>query len=72
MQKSLTTQDVILRMPDILKITGLSISTIWRFEKKGIFPKRRKIGLRAIGWKQSEIDEWLTTRTSQEGLRHEN
>lgn len=54
--------DRILRAPDVQRITGLSMSTIWRQEKTGLFPKRRVIGAKAVGWLESEINDWLSSR----------
>jgi prophage regulatory protein len=52
----------ILRWDDLVKITGLSKRTIARYELEGTFPKRRKIGKVAVGWLESEVDEWMLSR----------
>ena len=49
----------ILKLPTVRQLTGLSTSSIWRYEQNGKFPGRRKIGDRAIGWLESEIIEWI-------------
>ena len=48
-----------LRLPRVREVTGLSTSTIWRLEQEGKFPKRRRIGKRAIAWLESEIKHWV-------------
>jgi prophage regulatory protein len=48
-----------LRLPDCIRLTGLSKSTIWRLERLGRFPKRRKISICAVGWPDHEVQEWL-------------
>ncbi len=53
--------DSILRWPQVAKLTNLSRTTIWRMEKEGTFPKRVKIGPHSVGWKSSDIQEWLKT-----------
>lgn len=53
------TKDSNLRLPQVKKATGLSTSTIWRLEKEGLFPKRRKISKRAVAWLSSEIDSYI-------------
>lgn len=40
-------------------MTGLSTSTIWRKEQNAEFPKRKKLGQRAVGWLYSEIFGWI-------------
>lgn len=51
----------LIRKSEILKITGLSYSTIWRLEKAGQFPKRRKVGSYSVAWLESEIKEWIAS-----------
>ncbi len=52
----------ILRRPDVTSITGLSRSTIYALMEKGAFPKQVKLGSRAVGWLESEIENWLRCR----------
>ena len=49
----------ILRIPDVVERTGLSQTTIWRRERDGEFPRRRRLGENSVGWLESEVDEWL-------------
>lgn len=52
----------ILRFNQIRELTGLSKSTIDRLERAGKFPKRIKIGPRAIGWVQKEVDRFINEK----------
>lgn len=52
-----------IRMPDVLKKTGLSRSTIRTLEKKGDFPKRMYLSVRCVAWEAEEVDEWLEKRS---------
>jgi prophage regulatory protein len=58
-------QDRILRLPQVIALTSLSPATIDRQEKIGHFPRRRRIGLRAVGWLESEIQAWLSNRVQK-------
>lgn len=49
----------ILRLPAVKARTGLSRSTIYRRISNGDFPRPVSLGGRAVGWLESEIDEWL-------------
>lgn len=49
----------ILRLPEVKKRTGLSRSTIYLRISNGGFPKPISLGGRAVGWLDSEIDEWI-------------
>jgi prophage regulatory protein len=38
---------------------GLSCSTIYMMMSEGRFPRPIKIGRRAVGWRVSDVEEWL-------------
>ena len=42
---------------------GLSCSTIYMMMSEGRFPRPLKIGRRAVGWRASDVEEWLKTLT---------
>ena len=52
----------VIRKRELFKMIPLSDATIWRLEKKGLFPKRFTLGGRAVGWFADEIDEWLDSK----------
>ena len=52
-------EDKIIRKHDLLKIIGVSHPTIWRWEKRGNFPKRIPLGKNSTGWLASEIKAWM-------------
>lgn len=49
----------ILRLPDVLKRTGLARSTLYLRIAQGLFPKPISLGFRSVGWLESEIDQWI-------------
>jgi prophage regulatory protein len=51
-----------LRFSAVRDRTGLSRSTIWRLERRGMFPKHRRISTNAVAWLEQEINEWLLAR----------
>lgn len=53
-----------LRKPEVLARVGVAWITILRWEKQGLFPKRRKIGQRVVAWVESEIDDWCANKVS--------
>ena len=57
--------EVILRLPLVKSRTGLSRSTIYLRVKEGSFPKPVSLGARAVGWLESEIDDWLEQQIRQ-------
>lgn len=58
--KTIEESNRILRIDQVAAMVGLSRSTLWRLEKESMFPKRKIIGARAIGWLYSDIKEWMT------------
>lgn len=57
-----TNLESILRLDAVKKCTGLSRSSIYAFVKNGNFPAPLNLGVRSIGWRQSDIEAWLSTR----------
>jgi len=54
----------ILRLPQVLEVTGLSRSTIYAYITEGLFPKQVAIGERAVGWVSDDIEQWLEEKIS--------
>lgn len=49
----------ILRRADVTAITGLSLSTISRMERRGEFPRRVRLSESAVGWLEGEVHAWV-------------
>ena len=49
----------VLKFPELHTKTGLARSTVFKLEKQGKFPKRRKLGNKAVRWLESEVDQWI-------------
>ena len=52
----------LLRFKEVREMVGLSRSTIWRMEREGLFPPRKKISRNATAWLEEEIRDWIATR----------
>ncbi|MBF0629285.1 MAG: AlpA family transcriptional regulator [Magnetococcales bacterium] len=55
----------VLRLPAVKARTGLSRTSIHMQVTNGTFPKPVKLGLRAIGWLESDIDDWIAQKVAQ-------
>jgi len=55
----------ILRIGDVIQKTALSRSQIYRLIALKDFPPQIRLGLRAAGWIEDEIDGWLLDRITQ-------
>ncbi len=58
------TNDRIIRSKEVIEMTGLSRTTLWRMEKYKSFPARVSLGKGSVGWKLSEVQSWLSSRKS--------
>jgi prophage regulatory protein len=59
----------ILRLPQVCEVTGLCRSMIYQLEADLRFPRRVKIGVRAVGWVDSEVHTWLVRRIAMSRTR---
>ena len=57
--------NTVLRLPLVKARTGLSRSTIYLRIAEGSFPKPVSLGARAVGWLESDIEQWLTSRVEE-------
>lgn len=58
--------DKIHRLPSALAITGLCRTSLYKHLKEGNFPEPVRLGARAVGWKESELAEWVQTRSKRD------
>ena len=58
----------ILRLTDVITMTGLSRSTIYLRMVQGEFPNKINLGSRAVGWISSEVNEWIEERIRESRL----
>lgn len=54
----------ILRVNDVMAVTGLPRSTIYAYRASGNFPRQVKLGPRAVGWLERDIQQWIDQRSS--------
>ena len=53
---------IILRLPQVIKRTGLSRSSIYLRMVNDEFPESVSLGGRAVGCLESDIDEWIVEK----------
>ena len=44
---------------------GISISTLWRLRRDGVFPYPVRVSERRVAWRQQDIDKYLESRQTQ-------
>lgn len=55
----------ILRRKQVLARTGYSVSWLYALMARSLFPKPIKIGQRAVGWLESDIDGYINQLVNQ-------
>jgi prophage regulatory protein len=55
----------VLRKREVADRLGVSIMTIWRWEKGNNFPRRVQLGSGSVGYLEDEIDAWLLARAER-------
>ena len=71
MEREVPLQVRFLRLPEVMARTGLSRSTIYVRLEQGLFPRPVSLGGRAVGWIESEVDEWIRERITESRDRTE-
>ena len=66
-EREMRIQDRLLRRREVERITGLSNSSIYRLMPQGKFPERVYVSSKAVRWRESDINGWLDSRSSEGG-----
>lgn len=62
MNTSMNLSDKIIKIRDVMAMTGLSRSSIYSLIKAKAFPGQVKLSTRSSGWFYSEVKNWVETR----------
>jgi predicted DNA-binding transcriptional regulator AlpA len=49
---------------EVRRRVNLSRTSIWRLERAGAFPSRRKISPKRVAWLLDEVEDWIRGRTA--------
>jgi len=55
----------IIRLSAVKTTTGLARSTIYKMMSKKTFPAQISLGPKAVGWLESDIQNWIQEQISQ-------
>ncbi len=59
----------IVRLPEVCKRVGLGRTSIYNYMRCGEFPPSVRIaGTRIVGWRASEVDQFIASRPSTQVL----
>lgn len=51
--------NALLKLPDVVRLTGLSKACIYRNMNTGQFPRPVRISTRRVGWLETDLQSWL-------------
>ncbi len=57
-------QKTILRAADVCSILNISIPSLYRWIRVGLFPKPIKYGPNCAGWESNTLDAWVEAKKS--------
>ena len=52
----------LLRLPEVMRLTALCKSDVYRLEAAGLFPKRRRLVGRTVCWTLSDVLRFVESR----------
>lgn len=52
----------LLKLKDVLAITGLSRSYVYALAQQNLFPKPVKLTERSSAWVEAEVEAWIESR----------
>lgn len=61
--------DKIYRLWPTLDVTGLCRSSLYNALNKGQFPEPVMLGKRAVGWRESDLMDWIATRQKRNATK---
>ena len=68
MKTAATTPTIIISDKVVRSRVPYSSVQIWRKEKAGEFPRRVKLGANRVGWIESEIESWISSKIGERKL----
>lgn len=55
----------VIRLQQVMEMTGLGHSTVYKYVSENWFPKPISLGGRSVGWLESEVKEWILDRIEE-------
>lgn len=59
--ENMSTEQRLIRLPEVMNLTGLARPTVYLYIKQGKFPKAIKIGTSSF-WEYNQIQGWISDR----------
>ncbi|MDH0057063.1 helix-turn-helix transcriptional regulator [Stutzerimonas stutzeri] len=59
----------VIRLQQVMEMTGLGRSTIYKYVSESWFPKPIPLGGRSVGWLEGEVAEWIRERVAERDIK---
>ncbi|AOJ70296.1 phage transcriptional regulator AlpA [Burkholderia pseudomallei] len=57
----------LLRLVGVLDTVGVKKTTLYRWIREGKFPAPVQLGARSVGWRATDVQQWVESRQSTRG-----
>lgn len=58
----------LIRLKEVMSLTGLGRSSIYKFMEESRFLKSVSLGDRAVAWIESEIEDWIVEKIAERDI----
>lgn len=55
----------LIRLKEVMRLTGLARSTVYKVMGEGTFPGSVSLGGKAVAWVESEVNDWILARLQE-------
>lgn len=58
-------ENMMMRLPEVRRATGLNRTRIYTLQRSGGFPRGVKISQRTVAWPAGEVAAWIAARIAE-------
>lgn len=55
----------IMRLEEVMSVTGYKRSSVYKYVALGSFPRPVQLTDRAVGWVSTEVEDWIKARIAE-------
>ncbi|MFA0084384.1 AlpA family transcriptional regulator [Vibrio sp. 10N.261.51.F12] len=55
----------LIKLKEVMTLTSLARSTIYKYMSEGQFPKAVSLGCRSVAWVEEEVTDWVLERIGE-------
>ncbi|MEZ8405905.1 AlpA family transcriptional regulator [Vibrio splendidus] len=55
----------LIKLKEVMTLTSLARSTIYKYMSEGQFPKAVPLGCRSVAWVEEEVTDWVLDRIGE-------